>query len=88
MCLSFFGWLGGFLLSAGRDVSSQLPAMHTAVHPLALRLLRTTRDARLRDAVLRYLRALCALGTLAGTPALGDASDWVARELSQPGFRW
>ena len=48
--------LNTFLSEHGLDVCGRAAELHRATQPLVLRLWRSARDSRTRDALVRYLR--------------------------------
>ena len=80
-----------FLLHNGRDVFHTCAhGLHAVLHPLVLRLLRSGRDPKLREAAVSYLRILLQLGALQLRPSwLADVKEWLQREVGQAGgYRW
>jgi hypothetical protein len=79
-----------FLLANGLDVRSRVAQLQTAVHPFVLRAWGTARDAKLRDALVTYLRVQLCLGGLEApeSPFLQDVHELLMHTIEQPVFSW
>eukprot|EP00884_Botryococcus_braunii_P019004 jgi/Botrbrau1/5788/Bobra.0155s0011.1 len=83
------GGANAFLLRVGADVRSGAPRLHASAHALLQLLLKNSREARLPETVLTYLRIQLNLGGLQGVPgAVEDVDEALDRILHQAGFSW
>ncbi|BDA48015.1 Serine-protein kinase ATM [Coccomyxa sp. Obi] len=89
--IAFVAAMNTFLLANGLDVSSKTAELHAAVHPFLMRSWRSARDARLREALVLYLRIQLLLG---GLEAPGDGhfleevQELLTHSMQEPGFSW
>ncbi len=79
--------LNTFLLGQGLDVSSRAAELHDAVHALLMRCWRTSRDAKLREALIAYMRIQLVLGGISGSQR-DDLGRALEGTLLHHDFRW
>ena len=61
---------------------------HAAMHPLLARLWSHTRDAKVREALVLYLRLQLQLGRVQTCQHLAHIGELVTKEVDKPGFSW
>lgn len=88
---AFVASMNTFLLAHGLDVCSKAAELHAAVHPFLMRALRSARDARLREALVLYLRIQLLLKGLEASGEgqfLEEVQDLLTHSAQQSGFTW
>ena len=84
---AFLSALNTFLLGQGLDVSSRAAELHDAVHALLMRCWRTSRDAKLREALIAYMRIQLVLGGILGSHR-EDIGRALKGTLLHSSFKW